>query len=348
LPSALVTEPEQRPPGSPPDAVILRFRVPDELSGLRLDRFVQDRMPRLSRTRAQQIVRSSAYRADGERRRPSDIVRSGEVIFLVRDRFAEPDTPLHFGVLHEDDTVLLVDKPAGLPMHPTATYHKHTLSYLLRERYGADGGFTPRLAHRLDRETSGLVVCAKTLEAERMLKRAFERHQITKSYLAIVRGEIEHDRGEITLPLASVREGLHVLMEVRADGLSASTHYEVQARSAGHSLVSLFPRSGRQHQLRVHLAAIGHPIVGDKLYGPEREAPFLEYIETGMTETLALRLGHARQALHAHTLSFVHPGTGLRFEATAPMAADLADLWSGMSAAPHAVGYLPGGSARGV
>jgi 23S rRNA pseudouridine1911/1915/1917 synthase len=323
---------EERPPGSPPDAVVLRFVVPDELSGLRLDRFVQDRMPRLSRTRAQKIVRSSAYRANGDRRLPSDIVRSGEIVYLVRDRFEEPVTPLHFGVLYEDAELLIVDKPAGLPMHPTATYHKHTLSYLLRERYGADGQFVPRLAHRLDRETSGAVLCAKTLDAERILKRAFEQHRIAKSYLAIVRGELATDEGQIDLPIAPVREGLHVLMEVREDGLTASTRYEVRARSHGHSLLALFPRSGRQHQLRVHLAALGHSILGDKLYGPEREAPFLEYIETGITPELETRLGHTRQALHAHTLEFVHPQSRESFSIEAPLAEDLVSLWDGICA----------------
>jgi 23S rRNA pseudouridine1911/1915/1917 synthase len=323
-----------RPPGSPPDAVVLQFVVPNELAGLRLDRFVKDRMPRLSRTRAQAIVKHSAYRADGERRRPADIVRSGEIVILVRDRFVEPITPLHFGVLHEDDAVLIVDKPAGLPMHPTATYHKHTLSYLLREQYTAKGAFVPRIAHRLDRETSGAVVCGKTLDAERTLKRAFEKHRVEKSYLAIVRGELAQDSGEIDLPLAPVREGLHVLMEVREDGLTAHTHYEVRDRIAGYTLLALFPRSGRQHQLRVHLASIGHSIVGDKLYGPEREAPFLEYIETGMTPALEARLGHDRQALHAHTLAFTHPASGESFSTHAPFPDDLSALWKRLQPAP--------------
>src|SRR5262249_2325286 len=163
--------------------VVLRFVVPNELAGLRLDRFVQVRMPRLTRTRAQKIVQSSAFRLDGARRRPAEIVRSGETVFLVRERFVEPPVPLHYDVLHPDDDVLIVDKPAGLPMHPTATYHKHTLSYLLREHFEALGAFVPRIAHRLDRETSGAVLCANTLEAERTLKKAFELHKVEKSYM---------------------------------------------------------------------------------------------------------------------------------------------------------------------
>ena len=327
VPGRVEPEPEERPIGSPPEAVVLRFVVPGELAGLRLDRFVQHRMPRLTRTRAQKIVQSCAFRLDGTRRRCSDIVQSGEIVYLVRERFEEPITPLHFDVLHEDASVLLVDKPAGLPMHPTATYHKHTLSYLLRTQFEAQGLFVPRIAHRLDRETSGVVVCARTLDAERQLKKAFERHEIDKSYLAIVAGQLPALSGDIELAMAPVQQGLHVLMEVRPDGLKAFTHYEVLARTDRHAFVALFPRSGRQHQLRVHLAALGCPIVGDKLYGPEREAPFLEYIDTGMTPELLQRLGHDRQALHAHTLTFTHPETKQRFRAVSKLPTDLVDLW---------------------
>jgi 23S rRNA pseudouridine1911/1915/1917 synthase len=330
VPGRVEPEVEERPVGSPPEAVVLRFVVPGELAGLRLDRFVQHRMPRLTRTRAQKIVQSCAFRLDGTPRRCSDIVQSGEIVYLVRERFEEPITPLHFGVLHQDDSVLLVDKPAGLPMHPTATYHKHTLSYLLRTQYEAQSLFVPRIAHRLDRETSGIVVCARTLDAERRLKKAFERHEIDKSYLAIVSGQLPALSGDIDLPMAPVTQGLHVLMELRPDGLSAFTHYEVLASTATHALVALFPRSGRQHQLRVHLSAIGCPIVGDKLYGAEREAPFLEYIETGMTPELLRRLGHDRQALHAHTLTFTHPETQERFRAVAKLPSDLVELWQGL------------------
>jgi 23S rRNA pseudouridine1911/1915/1917 synthase len=324
-----------RPAGSPDEAVVLTFKVPSEQAGLRLDRFIQHRIPRLSRTRAQAIIRGCAVRIDGVRRRPADIVRAGEIVYLVRERFVEPKTPLHYGVVYEDEHVLVVDKPAGLPMHPTATYHKHTLSYLLRERYA--GAFAPRIAHRLDRETSGLVVCGRTREAERVLKREFAEHHVRKTYLAIVRGELAEDSGDIALPIAPAREGLHVLMEVREpDGLPAHTHFRVQQRVAGHTLLELFPRTGRQHQLRVHLSAIGHSIVGDKLYGPEREAPFLEQIDTGMTPELEARLGHTRHALHAHRLSFVHPGTRSEFLAVAPLAPDLQVLWERLGGTPSA------------
>jgi len=314
------------PPGCPEDSVVLTFPVSREQSGQRLDRFIQNRIPRLSRTRANEIVRACAYRQDGTRRRPSDRVREGETVLLVRPRFVEPDAPTEFGVLYEDAALFVVDKPPLLPVHPTATYHRNTLTWLLRERYGADA---PRIAHRLDRETSGVLVCGRTLDAERRLKHAFEHREVRKAYLAIVRGELASDRGEVTLPIAPVTSGLHLLMEVRdeGDGSHAKTEYEVRERHPGYTLLLLRPHTGRQHQLRVHLSAIGHPIVGDKLYGPEREAPFLEMIETGLTDTLLARLGHDRQALHAHELTLAHPDSREQVCFRAPLAADLTALW---------------------
>ncbi|HVZ36505.1 MAG TPA: RluA family pseudouridine synthase, partial [Polyangiaceae bacterium] len=275
------------------------------------------------------------YRQDGVKSRASDLVRAGETVYLVRPPFEEPSAPRELPIVFEDETMLALDKPPGLPVHPSASYHRNTVSYILQERYGR--ATAPRIAHRLDRETSGLLLCSRTPEHERLLKGAFENRRMHKSYLAIVRGELGADEGTIDLPLARPAEGLHVLMEVRADGLEAVTDYRVRARSAGHSLLELFPRTGRQHQLRVHLSALGHPIVGDKLYGPEGAAPFLETIETGLSAELVARLGHPRHALHAHRLCFEHPGSGETVELEAPLAADMAALWQGLGGDPRAL-----------
>ena len=316
--------PQRPPPGCAPDSIVLSFPVPRELAGVRLDRFIQGRIPRLSRTRANAIVRECAHHLDGRRRRPSERVREGEVVLLVRPPFQEPEAPTSFGVVYDDEAMLVVDKPAGLPVHPSASYHKNTLTFLLRERYPES---PPHLAHRLDRETSGVLVCARTLEDERQLKKAFAGRAVEKVYLAIVRGRIDPDEGQVDLPLGRPDQGLHLLMVVREDGAPSRTGYRVIARAPEHTLVALRPLTGRQHQLRVHLAALGHPIVGDKLYGPEGADVFLEHIETGMTPSLEARLGHTRQALHAHRLTIAHPRSGLPTELTAPLAPDLVALW---------------------
>jgi len=271
-------------------------------------------------------VRACAYRADGTRRRASERVRTGELVVLVRPPFAEPNVPLYFDVLYEDEAVLAVDKPAGLPVHPSATYHKNTLTHLLKQRFGENA---PQIAHRLDRETSGLLVCGRTRASERQLKIDFENRRVSKRYLAIVQGVMPNDEGRIELPLDRAKEGLHILMEVtpEGEGYPSATRYRVVARKADATLVSLAPESGRQHQLRVHLSALGFPIIGDKLYGPEGSQPFLDYIETGMTDELGHRLGHHRQALHAYELELCHPSTGEPMSLRAPFAEDLLKLW---------------------
>lgn len=253
-------------------------------------------------------------------------MRAGENVVLVRPPFEEPNVPLYFDVLYEDDAVLAVDKPAGLPVHPSATYHKNTLTYLLRQRFGPNA---PQIAHRLDRETSGLLLCGRTRAAERDLKIGFENRRVSKRYLAIVRGVMPEDEGRIELPMDRAKEGLHILMEVTpdAEGYPSATRYRVVARRDDATLVSLAPESGRQHQLRVHLSALGFPIIGDKLYGPEGSQPFLDYIETGMTDELRQRLGHDRQALHAYQLEFIHPTKQEPMTLTAPLADDLVRLW---------------------
>jgi 23S rRNA pseudouridine1911/1915/1917 synthase len=272
---------------------------------------------------------------------PSDRVRYGETVFIVRPPFEEPVAPREFTIVYEDEDVLAVDKPPGLPVHPSATYHKNTLSHLLRERYGEGA---PQIAHRLDKETSGVVVCGKHPEAERRLKRAFEDRRTQKTYLAIARGHLAPEEGTIEIPIGRATEGLHLLMEPRPlddGGSHAVTAYRALGRERGLSLVELKPVSGRQHQLRVHLAALSHPIVGDKLYGPEGAAPFFECIETGMTPELERRLGLARQALHAHRLTIPHPRSDEPLHLEAELPEDMSRLWrEGLSPTQDDVGDL--------
>ena len=299
---------------------------------MRLDLFIQTRIPRLSRTRAQSIVKACGYREDGKKCRASDLVRAGETIYLVRPPFEEPAAERELPLIYEDEAVYAINKPPGLPVHPSASYHRNTVSFILQERYGYEAA--PRIAHRLDRETSGLLLCAKGAEHERKIKYAFETRAMQKTYLAIVRGEMASDTGTVDLPLGRPPQGLHVLMEVQKHGLPAVTEYRVRARAPGHSLVELFPHTGRQHQLRVHLSALGHSIVGDKLYGPEREAPFLETIDRGgLTPELIERLGHPRHALHAFKLSLTHPVTGSALTLEAKPSPDLCLLWKNLGGA---------------
>ncbi|GAB4205319.1 MAG: RluA family pseudouridine synthase [Sandaracinaceae bacterium] len=302
---------------------MLTFRVPNELDGQRLDRFLEWRIPRLTRDRAREIVEACARRSDGSPRRAWERVRAGETVCLVRERFREPEAPRTFGILYEDADLVVVDKPPGLPVHPSATYHHNTLTALLRARYGEGG---PHIAHRLDKETSGIVVCAPPGPFEVRLKKQFESRTVSKTYLAVVRGVLDRDALRIELPMRRARAGLHMCMEVHPSGVEATTDLEVVARRADRTLVRLRPRTGRQHQLRVHLAAIGHPILGDKLYGPGAQAIFFDVIERGMTPEARATLGHVRHALHAHRIELDHPRTGERCAFESPLPEDLQAL----------------------
>ncbi len=317
----------EQEPAEPTDpdegTVVLTFRVPAELGGQRLDRFLEWRIPRLTRERAREIIGACARLPDGTPRAPADRVHAGEEVLLVRERFREPEAPRTFGVLYADEDLMIVDKPAGLPVHPSATYHRNTLTTLMRERYGEGG---PHIAHRLDKETSGIVACAPPGPHEVRLKRQFEGRTVAKTYLAVVRGVVREDRSRIALPMRRATTGLHMCMEVHPSGVEAITEVTVVERHLDRTLVKLEPQTGRQHQLRVHLAAVGHPILGDKLYGPGAQEIFFEVIEHGMTEQSRATLGHSRHALHAYRLELDHPRTGERRTFESPLPDDLVAL----------------------
>jgi 23S rRNA pseudouridine1911/1915/1917 synthase len=223
-------------------------------------------------------------------------------------------------IVFEDDEVLVVDKPAGLVCHSAARPEHGSLAAWLRAR----GLETVRLIHRLDRETSGLVLVAKTETAARQLGRQLLRRQITREYLAIVWGHPTADAGTIDQPIAVSTTGpVYIQRVVSPAGKPSRTDYRVERRwsrprTAAHgaapvtesfALVRLWPRTGRAHQLRVHLAWLGHPIVGDKIYGPDPRW-YLEFIRHGNTPALLAALRLPRQALHAARLEFRHPTSG--------------------------------------
>ncbi|MFO7181564.1 MAG: RluA family pseudouridine synthase [Pseudomonadota bacterium] len=329
-----------RPEGVPEDAILRLLHVPAEAAGMRVDVFVQSRLRRTSRTRARAIVERSAYTHDGRRLAASDRVREGQTIALWRDPF-EPDGELApLPVLYEDEHLLVIDKPPFVAVHPTARYHKHTV--IKRLEAERPGEFLA-LIHRLDRETSGVLMLARTPEAEREFKLLLERRSLApdapesaceKEYLALVRGEPPD--GLIDLPLEPDPESeLRVKMRVAAPGtgLPARTEVQVLERRAGYALVRCGLHTGRQHQIRVHLAALGHPLVGDKLYGPD-ERLLARAADGRLTpEDLAV-LELSRHALHAHCYRLVHAMTGRPLVLVSPLPPDLDQFWQGLSEPP--------------
>lgn len=307
----------------PPEAreiMPLTLRVPPECDGWRLDHFLKQRIRRLSRTKIRTIIETQVRFNSGRPPRSSLIVHTGDTVHIDRPAPIEPEVPRHFEILAEDAYFLAIDKPAGLPMHTTAKFWKNTLVALLRERYPEE---KLQICHRIDRETSGVLLVARTHEASSFLKRAFARRAVKKTYLALVHGVPAKPEGVIDAPMRLIDSKTHLMMGVEPDGLPAVTRYRVQEAFTDHALVEASPESGRQHQIRVHLASIGHPIVGDKLYGASEQA-FMDYCDAGLTPELLERFdGLPRHALHAARLVFPHPQTKEMIAVESPLPCDL-------------------------
>jgi 23S rRNA pseudouridine1911/1915/1917 synthase len=307
------------------------LKVPAEAAGQRLDLFVQAQLRRTSRTRAQRIVEESAFDASGRRKKPSDRVREGEHVFLWREPFEKDEEQPPLPILYEDPHLLVVDKPPLVAVHPTARYHTHTV--IVRLRADRPDEYLS-LVHRLDRETSGILLIARTLEADRAFKRLLEERTlgtggspIGKTYLAICQGAPEN--GFIDLPLELDEESpLRVKMRLAAKGKGqpARTGVTVLEKRGGYSLVRCELHTGRQHQIRVHLATVGCPIIGDKLYGVD-DTMLARAADGVLTEADLERLELPRQALHAHRYSLTHAMTGEPLEVESPLPPDLRAFW---------------------
>ena len=225
-------------------------------------------------------------------------------------------------ILLEDDDVLVVDKPGGLVCHSASRPEHTSLVVLLRDH----GLATPRLINRLDRETSGLVIVAKTEQAARNLGKQVLRREIHKEYQAICWGEFRQAAGTIDQPIAVTDGGpVYTKRVVAPAGKPSVTEFAVDRKLAGFTVVGLRPQTGRAHQLRVHMAWLGHPIVGDKIYGPD-ERLYLEFIAHGVTAALLAKLLLPRHALHASTVTFRHPATQLPVTCRAELPADMAQF----------------------
>ncbi len=330
-----------RPAEVPEGSVVSVFRAPPEVAGQRLDVFLRAQLKRTSRTRTQGIIRASAFDEDGRRLRPNDRVRPMQTIFLWRAPWDEDPVPTDVPVLYEDAHLLAVDKPALLPVHPTARYHKNTLIKVLQR---ARPGEWLSLGHRLDRETSGVILVAKSPEADRALKRAFEErrpeHAIEKTYVAITWGvprapdggdarAFRYDRSLELDPTHSSKVKMR-LGETK-DALDAATRFAIEdvRRVAGgkaYARVTCDLETGRQHQIRVHLAALGAPIVGDKLYGPD-DTLFARGADGELTSDDHALLELPRHALHARRLALRHPMTGAPLVVEAPIPRDVEAFW---------------------
>jgi 23S rRNA pseudouridine1911/1915/1917 synthase len=322
--------PPLRPSGVHDEAILKIYRVPAECAGMRLDVFLRMQLRNTSRTRARAIIEQSAYAADGRALRANDRVKADERIALWREPFEEiDDVPLP--VLYEDEHLLAIDKPPLVTVHPTARYHKNTVIERLRKQ--RPGEFLA-LIHRIDRETSGVLMLAKSIESERAFKRLLEERSlggedsVQKTYVAVTHGVPQAALCELPVEL-DTENSLRVKMRIAApgQGLSARTGITVVEARAGYAICRLALHTGRQHQIRLHLAALGCPVVGDKLYGPD-ERLLARAADGELTDADLELLEHPRQLLHAERYDFVHPMTQVASSLVAPLPADLCEFWA--------------------
>jgi 23S rRNA pseudouridine1911/1915/1917 synthase len=303
------------------------LHVPPELAGVRLDRVLGRLWPALSRTRLRAALEAGGVCVDGApASRASAPVTAGARIdldlALTAARTRSSEAGLVLRVLYEDEHLAVVDKPAGLLVHPSPAVRGGTLSEQASARWGPlpslQGEDRAGVVHRLDAGTSGILVLALREDSMRELLRQFREREVLKTYLAVVHGEPRFDTGWLEGRVAR-SSGAPGRMEVVSDGSGreAVTWYEVRERLGAASLVACRPRTGRTHQIRVHLSHLGHPLVGDPIYR--------------LRQTPAVRLDAsapipARQALHAAGLAFAHPASGARMTFESPLPADLEAL----------------------
>jgi 23S rRNA pseudouridine1911/1915/1917 synthase len=298
----------------------LSLDLPEEARGDRLDRALAALLPAESRASLQRLIREGRVRVLGRRVRPSYAVRGGERVEVdlvqARPSSIEPEA-LPIAALYEDGDLLVVYKPAGMSVHPGAGARRGTLVNALlhhcADLSGVGGVERPGIVHRLDKETSGVLVVAKNDVAHRALAAQFKARTIQKTYEALVWGRPRAPSGVIEGPIGR-HPSARVRMSVRPDGRAARTLYRLRAAYGPLSLLEVHPETGRTHQIRVHLSFIGHPILGDRLYGGRRPAP-------GPDRRLAEAVAaYAGLALHARRLGFVHPRSGewREFEAHRP------------------------------
>ena len=291
--------------------------ISSEDVGQRLDRYLTTRLGNISRTSVQQLIADGSALVNGRKSKAGYMLRAGDKIQLssltpeIDIGQAQP-TALPLDIIYEDNDLLVVNKAAGMVVHPAPGHHDDTLvnallAYLpsLQE---PGAGQRPGIIHRLDKDTSGLIIVAKNARARAALIEQMKQHTIVKRYLALVEGNVALDQGSIDAPIGRDPRNRQQMAITAVGSREARTHFRVLQRFARHTLLLLQLETGRTHQIRLHLKAIGHPIVGDPVYG---------------SGSIFRRAPLKRQFLHAYQLSFTHPLTGETIELEAPMPADL-------------------------
>ena len=310
--------------GMPPDSMLRNATVPQTAAGRRFDAVLAELFPEFSRSKLSEWIKSGNARLDGrDDVRGRDPVRGGEVatldVILEAQIDAQPED-IPFDVLYQDADVIVLDKPAGLVVHPGAGNPTGTLVNALLFR-DASLATLPRagIVHRLDKDTSGVMVVARTLPAHTALVAQLSARDVHRQYLAIVVGALVSGGTANAAIERHPRDRLK--MAVREDGREAITHYRLRERFRAHTALECRLETGRTHQIRVHMAHLKYPIIGDPLYGGPLKLP-----KGASEELIAALRGFKRQALHAEVLEFTHPTSGKVVSVRAPLPADMQHL----------------------
>jgi 23S rRNA pseudouridine1911/1915/1917 synthase len=308
------------------DPETLTFKVDDASVDSRLDTYLASQIQTWSRARLQRLIENEDVVVNGQSAKASYRLRKGdeievELVASPAEIFEPQQIPLD--IVHEDEDLIVVNKPAGLVVHPAAGIHSGTLANALAFHFqnlpASAGSIRPGIVHRLDRDTSGLLVVAKTEEALENLSEQFRDRTVFKSYIALVHGRVDNSSGRIDQPLAR-DPGNRTRMAVVRGGRSAITLYKVRKHYHRFTLLDVELKTGRTHQIRVHLTWLHHPVVGDETYGGGRD----NNIQDARLRSMVRNLG--RHFLHAERLAITHPKTGARLEFHAPLPDELSRL----------------------
>lgn len=292
------------------------WTIQPEQSGLRLDRFLVAALEQLSRTGVQQLITDGQVLVNGRSTKASYALRAGDSVEVlqamptVQQQPVRPQT-IPLDICYEDNDLLVINKAAGMVVHPAPGHTDDTLVNALVALYPElqqEEGQRPGIVHRLDRDTSGLLVVARNTRTQTALIEQMKQHEVVKRYLALVEGIVKLEKGSIDAPIGRDPRNRQQMTITVTDSRQARTHFWVLKRFHRHTLLRLQLETGRTHQIRVHLQAIGHPVVGDPVYGAKNGR-----------ERIALQ----RQFLHAQQLEFVHPTTGVKLSFEAPLPPDL-------------------------
>ncbi len=290
--------------------MIQEYIVPEEFSGVRIDKFLSESCPGQSRSFLQKLLKSELVNVNGKTVKSSYKVSAGEAVSFevpeaVEAEITAQEMPLD--ILYEDQDVILINKPKGMVVHPAAGHYEGTLvnglMYHCRDQLsGINGVMRPGIVHRIDMDTTGVIIACKNDLAHNSIAEQLKVHSITRKYYAVVFGRLPDDEGTVEAPVGRHPTDRKKMSVISKNGKDAVTHYRVLERFCGYTYVECRLETGRTHQIRVHMASIGHPLLGDQVYGPAKQ-PF--------------RLNG--QTLHAGVLGFIHPRSGEYMEFSAPL-----------------------------